>query len=77
MMYDIRIPDSGEWKATMVIAITIDDASAKVRTGPPKDDDGDYQGDTWAGVVPLRMERMTPIPDDLLKDGVLIPAYLK
>ncbi|MGC3948547.1 MAG: pyridoxamine 5'-phosphate oxidase family protein [Chryseolinea sp.] len=74
---DVRQPDKGEWKATMVLSISIDDASAKVRTGPPKDDEEDYTRDTWAGVVPLKLQRSTPIPDDLLKEGVSIPSYLK
>ena len=74
---DVRHPDAGEWKATMVLSITIDDASAKVRTGPPKDDEVDYGLDTWAGVVPLKLQRLTPIPDDLLKTGVSVPDYLK
>jgi len=74
---DVRQPDAGEWKATLVLSISIDDASAKVRTGPPKDDEVDYALDTWAGVVPLKVERQTPIPDELLKPGVPIPAYLK
>lgn len=74
---DVRHPDAGEWKATMVLSITIDDASAKVRTGPPKDDEDDYELDIWAGVVPLRLQRLTPIPDSLLRDGVAIPGYLK
>ena len=74
---DVRQPDAGEWKATMVLSITIDDASAKVRTGPPKDDEEDYSRDIWAGVVPLTVQRLTPIPDELLKAGVALPDYLK
>jgi nitroimidazol reductase NimA-like FMN-containing flavoprotein (pyridoxamine 5'-phosphate oxidase superfamily) len=74
---DVRQPDTGEWKATLVLSITIDNASAKVRTGPPKDDDEDYTRDTWAGVVPLKLQRQVPIPDELLKEGVPLPDYLK
>ena len=61
----------------MVLSITIDDASAKVRTGPPKDDEVDYSLDIWAGVVPLKLQRTAPIPDDLLKAGVPVPDYLQ
>lgn len=75
--HDVRQPDAGEWKATMVLSITIDDASAKVRTGSPKDDEEDYARDTWAGVVPLKLQRQTPVPDELLKEGVGLPSYLK
>jgi nitroimidazol reductase NimA-like FMN-containing flavoprotein (pyridoxamine 5'-phosphate oxidase superfamily) len=74
---DVRKPSTGEWKATLVLSIKIEEASAKVRTGPPKDDDEDYVSDIWAGVVPLQLERKAPIADPLLKTGVTIPKYLK
>ena len=73
---DVRKPTSGEWKATMVIAFSIHEASAKVRTGPPKDDEEDYAMDVWAGVVPLKMERKAAIADPDLKKGVGLPGYL-
>jgi nitroimidazol reductase NimA-like FMN-containing flavoprotein (pyridoxamine 5'-phosphate oxidase superfamily) len=74
---DVRKPNAGEWKATMVISFIIEEASAKVRVGPPKDDDEDYALDIWAGVVPLQMKRLPVIPDPDLKTGVLLPEYLK
>jgi nitroimidazol reductase NimA-like FMN-containing flavoprotein (pyridoxamine 5'-phosphate oxidase superfamily) len=74
---DIRKPNAGEWKATMVLRIKIDEASAKVRTGGPKDDDEDYALNIWAGVVPLHLQRSAPISDDLLKAGINLPPYLK
>lgn len=74
---DVRKPTAGEWKATLVLAIHINEASAKVRTGPPKDDADDYNSDIWAGVVPLQLERKAVMPDPLLKGGVEIPPYLK
>jgi hypothetical protein len=61
----------------MVLSFEIREASAKVRTGPPKDDDEDYASDVWAGVVPLKLERQQPIPDPLLKGGIDLPLYLK
>lgn len=73
---DVRKPNSGEWKATMVLSFTIDEASAKVRVGPPKDDEEDYALDVWAGVVPLKLQRSKPIPDPALKNGVSLPKYL-
>ncbi len=73
---DVRKPTAGEWKATMVLSMHIDEASAKVRSGPPKDDEEDYASDIWAGVVPLQLQRGEPIPDPLLKDGVAKPEYL-
>lgn len=74
---DIRLPNEGEWKATMVLAFSIDEASAKVRTGPPKDDEEDYSMDTWAGVQSMKLVRLTPVPDPDLKAGVELPSYLR
>jgi len=74
---DVRQPNAGEWKATMVIAFNIEEASAKIRVGGPKDDEEDYALDIWAGVVPLKLQRLPLIPDDVLKEGVPVPDYLK
>ncbi len=74
---DIRKPTSGEWKATMVIAFPIEEASAKIRTGPPVDDDEDYNLNVWAGIWPMSMEKTNPISDPKLKSGVTVPEYLK
>ena len=74
---DVRKPTDNEWKATMVLAFKIEEASAKVRVGPPKDDEDDYALDIWAGVQPLKTIRITPEPDALLKNGVGLPSYLK
>ncbi len=74
---DVRQPDAGEWKATLVLAFEIDEASAKVRTGPPKDDEADYALPVWAGVVPLVSQRGVPQPDPALNDTVPLPAYLR
>jgi nitroimidazol reductase NimA-like FMN-containing flavoprotein (pyridoxamine 5'-phosphate oxidase superfamily) len=73
---DIRKPNSAEWKATMVLSIRIEEASAKVRTGDPKDDDEDYALDIWAGVVPLKLQHFPAIPDRLLKQSIPLPSYL-
>ena len=74
---DVRKPTAGEWKATMVLSFTITEASAKIRTGPPKDDEEDYDLNVWAGVWPLQQHRLNPIPDPVLKDGISLPDYLK
>ena len=50
-----RLPTEKEWKATRIIRMPIDEVSAKVRTGPPIDDDEDYALDVWAGIIPLRL----------------------
>ncbi|NOT75966.1 MAG: pyridoxamine 5'-phosphate oxidase family protein [Cyclobacteriaceae bacterium] len=73
---DVRKPTDNEWKATMVIGFKIQEASAKVRVGPPKDDDEDYDMNVWAGVVPLKTIRLTPEADPVLKKGIELPAYL-
>lgn len=74
---DIRKPDAGEWKATMVLAIPLTEVSAKIREGGPIDDEEDYNLDIWAGVVPLKLERLPVLPDPVLKAGVSLPRYLK
>ena len=74
---DIRKPNATEWKGTMVIAFDIEEASAKVRTGGPKDDEEDYSMNVWAGVQEIKIQRGQLIPDELLTPGVAIPSYLR
>ncbi|HEY8510839.1 MAG TPA: pyridoxamine 5'-phosphate oxidase family protein [Cyclobacteriaceae bacterium] len=74
---DVRKPTANEWKATMVIAFAINEASAKLRTGGPVDDEEDYASDVWAGVVPLRLQRLEPQPDERLRAGIPLPDYLR
>lgn len=74
---DVRRPSDNEWKETMVLSFDLTEVSAKIRTGPPKDDEEDYAMDVWAGVVPLKIQRQQLIADSLLKPGVKIPDYLK
>lgn len=74
---DVRKPTTGEWKATMVIKFKIEEASAKIRTGDPKDDEEDYDLPVWAGVIPLEIKRLIPVADPALKEGIEIPDYLK
>lgn len=73
---DVRKPTEGEWKATMVLGFEIKEASAKVRVGPPKDDEEDYDLNVWAGIQPLKLERKNLIADPALKAGVPVPPYL-
>jgi nitroimidazol reductase NimA-like FMN-containing flavoprotein (pyridoxamine 5'-phosphate oxidase superfamily) len=73
---DVRKPTAGEWKSTLVISFNIVEASAKVRTGPPKDDQEDYAADIWAGVVPLQLQRLVAIPDPALRRSIAQPSYL-
>ncbi|MBS1952393.1 MAG: Pyridoxamine 5'-phosphate oxidase-related, FMN-binding [Cytophagales bacterium] len=73
---DVRKPSTNEWKETMVLSFEINEASAKIRTGPPKDDAQDYDMNVWAGVVPLKIERKPAEHDPDLKNGVSLPPYL-
>lgn len=73
---DVRGPNEKELKATAVLEFSIDEASAKVRTGPPMDDEEDYALPVWAGVLPLRLETQEPIPDSRLLDGLSLPEYI-
>jgi nitroimidazol reductase NimA-like FMN-containing flavoprotein (pyridoxamine 5'-phosphate oxidase superfamily) len=74
---EARLPTAQELKATTVLAMPIDEASAKVRTGPPKDDEEDYGLDIWAGVLPLSVQPGVPVPDPRLKAGVeTVPEYI-
>jgi nitroimidazol reductase NimA-like FMN-containing flavoprotein (pyridoxamine 5'-phosphate oxidase superfamily) len=74
--HDARQPNAVELKATAVVAVTIESASAKIRTGPPKDDEEDYALDVWAGVVPLHQSVGAVQPDPRLRPEIAVPAYL-
>jgi nitroimidazol reductase NimA-like FMN-containing flavoprotein (pyridoxamine 5'-phosphate oxidase superfamily) len=67
---EVRQPTEQELKSTTVLALALDEVSAKVRTGPPIDDEEDYALPVWAGVVPLRIEAGDPAPDARLPEGV-------
>ena len=66
---DVRPPTEKELKATALLALPIDEASAKVRTGPPLDDEPDYALPAWAGVIPLSLRAGEPQPDPRLAPG--------
>ena len=75
---DVRGNTDKELKATTVIVMDIEDAVAKIRTGPPVDDEEDYDGvDCWAGVLPVSQNFGTPETDPRLRDGIEFPDYLK
>jgi nitroimidazol reductase NimA-like FMN-containing flavoprotein (pyridoxamine 5'-phosphate oxidase superfamily) len=74
---DVRLPTESELKATTVLALPLGEVSAKIRTGPPKDDAEDYELPIWAGVVPLTITPAGPIADPRLKAGLEPPAYAK
>ena len=72
----MRANNKSELVSTIIAALPIDEASAKVRTGPPIDDKPDYGLDVWAGEIPLTQAVGTPIADPKLKAGVTIPGYV-
>jgi nitroimidazol reductase NimA-like FMN-containing flavoprotein (pyridoxamine 5'-phosphate oxidase superfamily) len=74
---DVRWPTDLELKATSVLKLPIDEASAKVRTGPPIDDEEDYAMNVWAGVLPLSIQIGKPIDDDRLVEGIQPPDNIK
>ena len=72
---DSRQPNEKELKATSVLRLPINEFSAKVRVGPPMDEEEDYSFPTWAGVIPLEMTAGAAIPDGRCEQE--LPAYLK
>jgi nitroimidazol reductase NimA-like FMN-containing flavoprotein (pyridoxamine 5'-phosphate oxidase superfamily) len=74
---DVRWPNELELKATSVLRLPIDEASAKIRTGPPIDDEEDYAMDIWAGVLPLCLEHGEPVNDDRLPMDVIPPDNIR
>jgi hypothetical protein len=74
---DVREPTELEMKQTTVLSLTLEEASAKLRTGPPLDDDADYSLPMWAGVVPLKLMAGEPVNDPRLPEGIPVPDYAK
>ena len=74
---DVREPNEEELIKTTVLELPLVEASAKIRTGPPLDDEEDYALPVWAGVIPLRLEAGEPVNDPRLIDGVEVPAYAR
>lgn len=74
---EVRWPTDLELKATTVLRLPISEASAKIRTGDPLDDDEDYSMNVWAGVLPLALTACEPKPDELLNDGIGVPEYVR
>jgi nitroimidazol reductase NimA-like FMN-containing flavoprotein (pyridoxamine 5'-phosphate oxidase superfamily) len=70
---EVRQPNDRELAATSVLALPLDEASAKVRTGPPIDDEADYSLPVWAGVIPVRMKLGEPIADERVLPGIGLP----
>lgn len=73
---DVRPPTTSELRATKVLSLALDEASAKIRTGPPVDDPADEKYPVWAGVIPTEITLGTPVPDGLLSASFPLPTYL-
>ena len=73
---DARLPNAKELNATSVVSIRIDEASAKVRVGPPVDEEEDYVLPVWAGVLPLQELALPPLQDELQSREISLPDYL-
>ena len=75
---DVRRPTAKELRATSVLWLPLDEASAKVRTGGPEDGDTpDAELDVWAGHIPLTVSALAPVPDPGLRDGIPVPGYAR
>ena len=74
---EVRWPTALEMKATSVLKLPITEASAKIRTGGPIDDEEDYSLDVWAGVLPLDVVKGEPVRDERLDNGVPVPNYIR
>lgn len=74
---EVRTPNAQELKATKVLAMEIEEASAKIRTGPPKDDEADYGLPIWAGVLPLQNVTGDAIPDPEMVQGLSVPDSVR
>jgi len=66
-----------EMKATMILEMPINEASAKIRTGGPNDDEEDLATNFWAGVIPFVKDVQAPVPHDALRAGIELPEYLR
>ncbi len=74
---EARRPSAQEIKATTIVAVPLAEASAKIRTGPPKDAPKDRKRAVWAGEIPLRLGALEPIPDPTLQPDIALPAYAR
>lgn len=74
---EVRPPTELELKATSVLKLPITEASAKIRTGPPVDDDRDYALDVWAGLLPLALKAGDPVADPKLDPAIKMPDSVR
>lgn len=73
---EVRLPNEQELKGTTVLEFTMEEASSKVRTGPPVDDEEDYALPVWAGILPLELTAGNALADERLPKDVAVPGYV-
>jgi nitroimidazol reductase NimA-like FMN-containing flavoprotein (pyridoxamine 5'-phosphate oxidase superfamily) len=73
---DVRPPSEKEIRSTLVLALPLTEASAKVRTGPPIDDEADYRLPVWAGELPLRTVAAPPLADPRMSPAAAVPRHV-
>jgi len=74
---EVRLPNRQELSGTLVLALPLTEASAKVRSGAPVDDEADYALPVWAGELPLRVTTLEPVADPRLAADITPPAYVQ
>jgi hypothetical protein len=74
---EVRHPNERELRQTRILRIGLDEASAKIRSGGPKDDEGDLALPVWGGVFPVQLVARAPLPDDHVPTQVGLPEYLR
>lgn len=74
---EVRPPTVPELAGTLVLALSLAEASAKIRTGPPVDDEADYALPVWAGELPLRTIAEAPVTDPRSAEGIAVPDYIQ
>ena len=73
---ELRAPNKQEMKATIIMRLPINEATSKIRSGPPIDDDEDMAADVWAGEIPIALTYGEPVPDPQLRAGIAVPGNL-
>ncbi|HEY9626256.1 MAG TPA: pyridoxamine 5'-phosphate oxidase family protein [Coleofasciculaceae cyanobacterium] len=73
----VRLPTPQEVAGTLVLSLPLTEASAKIRTGAPVDDEADYALPIWAGELPLRLVAQSPVPDPRLSPEIQPPSYVQ
>jgi hypothetical protein len=74
---EARRPSAKELRATTILELPLTEASAKIRSGPPQDDDADLQLPVWAGEIPVGVVSRAPRPDPLLTNEMPVPESVK